>query len=162
MTTIAKPIVKNKYWIVEEDGQKIATIQAIDEGGYAYVHNDLRERFPSIKLLSSKYNIVFDLPKSSKTITGHDCYGFPCDGIPHNEVWDVNRRLPIYSKEEKSKSVYCAGYYVVKFNNTWVKEFCPKNITIARYEYHGPFRTENEQKLKYNEVTNHGTTKSSN
>ena len=36
MNTIAKPIVKNKFWIVERDGEKLATIQAIDEdGGYA-------------------------------------------------------------------------------------------------------------------------------
>lgn len=152
MTTIAKPVVKNKYWIVEEDGHKIATIQAIDEGGYAYVHNDQRERFPSINLLSNKYNIVFDNPKTAKSKPVHDCYGFPCDGVPYNEVWDVNRRLPIYNKEAKSKSLYCAGYYVVKFNNAWVKEFCPKNITIARYEYHGPYRTAEEQQAKYREL----------
>ena len=60
MNTIAKPIVKNKFWIVERDGEKLATIQAIDEdGGYAYVHDDQREVFPTIKLLSSKYNIEF-------------------------------------------------------------------------------------------------------
>ena len=152
MTTIAKPVVKNKYWIVEENGHKIATIQAIDEGGFAYVHNDQRERFPSIKLLSSKYNIVFDAPKTVKSTPAHDCYGFPCDGVAYNEVWDVNRRLPIYSKEPKSKSYYCAGYYVVKYNNTWVGEYCPKNITVVRYEYYGPFATVAEQQNKLNEL----------
>ena len=154
MTTsiIAKPIVKNKYWIVEEDGHKIATIQAIDEGGYAYVHDDQRERFPTIKLLSKKYNIIFDSPRSAKTKPTNECYGYPCDSVPHNEVWDVNRRLPIYSKEAKSKSFYCAGYYVVKFNNTWVGEFCPKNITIARYPHHGPYKTVGEQQAKLQEL----------
>ena len=56
---IARPVVKNKFWIVEEGGNKIATIQAIDEGGVAYVHDEQREVFPSIKLLSKKYNINF-------------------------------------------------------------------------------------------------------
>jgi hypothetical protein len=56
---IAKPVVKNKFWIVEEGGEKIATIQAIEEGGFAYVHDEQRELFPSIKMISKKYNIEF-------------------------------------------------------------------------------------------------------
>ena len=56
---IAKPIVKNKFWIVEEAGEKIATIQACDEGGFVYVHDNEREMFTSIRMLSKKYNINF-------------------------------------------------------------------------------------------------------
>ena len=58
--TIAKPVVKGKFWIVERDGEKCATIQAIDEdGGFAFVHDEKREIFPTIKLLSKKHNIEF-------------------------------------------------------------------------------------------------------
>lgn len=153
MTIVAKPIVKNKYWIVESDGTQIATIQAIEEGGgYAYVHDNEREQFPSIKLLSKKYNIVFDNAKPTKVKAGHECYGYPCSGKPYNQVWDVQRKLPIYSKQPKSKSLYCAGYYVVKFNNSWVKEYSPKNITLNRYEYVGPFKTTEEQVAKLKEL----------
>lgn len=152
MNLLAKPVVKNKYWIVEDHGNKVATIQAIDEGGYAYVHDNTREKFATIKLLSKKYNIIFDNSRPPKAGAGHECYGYPCSGKPYNQVWDVHRRLPIYSKQPKSKSFYCAGYYVVKFNNSWVKEYCPKNITIGRYEHHGPYRTEAEQIAKYNEL----------
>jgi hypothetical protein len=28
---IAKPVIKNKFWVVEESGNKIATIQARDD-----------------------------------------------------------------------------------------------------------------------------------
>ena len=59
MNLLAKPVVKNKYWIVEESGKKIGTIQAIDEGGFSYVHENTRERFASIRLISKKYNIEF-------------------------------------------------------------------------------------------------------
>ena len=152
MSVVAKSVVKNKFWIVEDQGQKIATIQAIDEGGYAYVHDQERERFPTIRLLSKKYNIVFDNVKPTKTKPEHECYGYPCDGKPYNEVWDVQRRLPIYSKDTKSKSYFWAGYYVIKFNNAWIAEFCPKNITVARYEYFGPFATVAEQQNKLNEL----------
>ncbi len=152
MNLLAKPVVKNKYWIVEESGNKIGTIQAIDEGGYAYVHDNTREKFANIKMLSKKYNIKFDNSRPPKSNQTHDCYGYPCAGKPYNQVWDVQRRLPIYSKQPKSKSFYCAGYYVIKFNNSWIKEYCPKNITISRYEYYGPFKTPQEQLEKYQEV----------
>jgi hypothetical protein len=52
----------------------------------------------------------------------------------------------LFTKSNASKSVYCAGYYAIKFDKGWVKSFCPKLITIQRYENRGPFRTELELK----------------
>ena len=141
---IAKPVVKNKFWIVEEAGEKIATIQAIEEGGFAYVHDEQRELFPSIKMISKKYNIEFvkaEKPKKEK-LDVYDVYGFPTNTQPNNEVLDVQRYLPIYTKGSKSKSFFCAGYYIIKFSSTWVRAYCPKLITLNRYEYQGPFKTQ--------------------
>jgi len=143
MNAVAKPIVKNKYWIVESEGTKIATIQAVEEGGFVYVHDNQRERFPSIKVLSKQYNIEFakaEKIKKDKSV-GHNVYGYPATSTPHNEVFDVQRKLPIYTKTLKSKSFFCAGYYIIKFSNSWVKATCPKLITLNRYEFQGPFRT---------------------
>lgn len=144
MNAVAKPVVKNKYWIVEADGNKVATIQAVEEGGFAFVHDDTREKFASIKMISKKYNIEFvkaDKPKAAKN---SDVYGYPCKGSCYNEIYDVARRLPIYTKTLKSRSYFCAGYYLIKFNNTWIREFSPKLITLNRYEFVGPFKTEAE------------------
>lgn len=141
---IAKPVVKNKFWIVEDHGTKIATIQAVDEGGYAYVHDNERELFPSIKLLSKKYNIEFvkaEKPKKDESVT-HEVYGYPTSHTPHNQVLDVQRYLPIFTKSAKSKSYFCAGYYIIKFSSTWVRAYCPKLITLNRYEYQGPFKSQ--------------------
>lgn len=141
---IAKPVVKNKFWIVEEGGEKIATIQAIEEGGFAYVHDEQRELFPSIKMISKKYNIEFvkaEKPKKEK-LDVYNVYGFPTNTQPNNEVLDVQRYLPIYTKGAKSKSFFCAGYYIIKFSSTWVRAYCPKLITLNRYEYQGPFKTQ--------------------
>lgn len=141
---VAKPVVKNKFWIVEAAGEKIATIQAIDEGGFVYVHNEQREMFPSIKMLGKKYNIEFvkaEKPRREKQDV-YDVYGFPTNNQPNNEVLDVQRYLPIYTKGAKSKSFFCAGYYIVKFSSTWVRAYCPKLITLNRYEYQGPFKTQ--------------------
>ena len=142
---IARPVVKNKFWIVESQGCKIATIQTVNEagGGVVYVHNNCREHFPSIKLLSKQYNIVFakaEKPAADPTKT-HEVYGFPTSTTPHNQVLDVQRYLPIYTKANRSKSFFCAGYYIIKFSTTWTRAYCPKLITLNRYEYQGPFKT---------------------
>ena len=141
---IAKPVVKNKMWIVESSGTKVGNIMTVDEGGVVYVHDDQRETFPTIKLLSKTYNIEFvkaEKPKKEK-LDVYDVYGFPAASRPHNEVLDVQRYLPIYTKGAKSKSFFCAGHYIIKFSSTWVRAYCPKLITLNRYEYQGPFKTQ--------------------
>jgi hypothetical protein len=148
--TIARPVVKNKYWIVENSGNKVATIQAIEEGGYAYVHDDQRERFSSIKLISKKYNIEFAKPGKIKPDGGSDVYGYPATAKSYNKVYDVSRKLPIFSKSSKSRSFFCAGYYLVQYSNTWLQEFCPKLITLNRYKYMGPFKSAQEAQEKRN------------
>lgn len=144
MNAVAKPVVKNKYWIVEEGGNKVATIQAIEEGGYSYVHDAVREKFPSIKLISEKYNITFlKVDKKSKDKSS-SVYGYPCSTKSFNEVYDVARKLPIYTKTQNSKSFFCAGHYLIKYNQSWVYEFCPKLITVNRYEFKGPYKSKEE------------------
>jgi hypothetical protein len=146
MNAVAKPVVKNKYWIVEESGNKVATIQAIEDGGFSYVHDNHRERFASIKLISKKYNIEFAKADKQATSKVHSVYGYPCNSKSFNEIYDVTRRLPIYTKTAKSRSYFCAGYYLIKYNSTWVREYCPKLITLNRYEHQGPFKTAEEAK----------------
>ena len=141
---IAKPIVKNKFWVVEDHGEKIATIQAREDGGYAYVYDNRREYFASVKNIKQKYDIKFGSPERVKKENTKTVYGYPITGKAFNQVWDVQRRVPIYSKTGKSKSLYCAGYYGIKLNGIWTESFCPKNITISRYEYVGPFLTEQQ------------------
>jgi hypothetical protein len=67
-------------------------------------------------------------------------------------VYNVRKKLPLFAKSDKSKSQYCAGYYVIKFRKGWVKSLCPKLITLERNNYYGPFKTENEMKIVLNTV----------
>ena len=144
---IARPVVKNKYWIVESDGTKIGTIQAVEKGGFVYVHEQSRVQYTSIKLLSKAHNVIFDSAtnKKEKVISElHEVYGYPVSNKPWNSLWDVKHQFPIYTKTNKSKSYYCAGYYIIKFNNGWVKSYCPKFITLNRYDFQGPFKNKIE------------------
>ena len=145
MTLEAKTVLKNKFWIVEQRGEKIATIQAVEDGGFVYASSNERKRYPTIKLLSKERNVVFDEPaKKSKTIVEHEVHGYPTNCKPWNVLYDVKHHFPIYTKTSKSKSYYCAGHYIIRFNNGWVKSYCPKFITLNRYDYQGPFKTKEE------------------
>lgn len=144
---IATPIVKNKFWVVEDQGEKIATIQARDDGGYVYVHDDSREYFPNVKSLKNTYHIKFNAALKRKNLNITNVYGYPVNGKSYNQIWDVKRKLPIFTKTKKSKSYFCAGYYMVKINHTWTEFFCPKNITLNRYEFLGPFKTKEDLNL---------------
>ncbi len=143
---IAKPVVKNKFWVVEDGGEKVATIQATEDGGCVYVHNEKREHFPSVTLLKKQYNIKFNKSKIPAKPKTKMVYGFPITGNAYNEVYDVQRKLAVFSKTPKSRSLHCAGYYIINMGHQWVDAFCPKNITLSRYEYCGPFTTETEMK----------------
>jgi len=145
----AKPIIKNKFWIVEDGGQKVATIQASPDGVFL-VKGSAREKFVNFKLLSTKYNIRVNKGGKDKKIVdnSNNIYDFPVDCTPFNELYDVRRKLPFYTKAAKSKSFYCAGYYVVKIDDHWENQFCPKSITINRYPYFGPYKSETEALTK--------------
>jgi hypothetical protein len=61
-------------------------------------------------------------------------------------MFDIRKKLPLFTKSEGSTSLYCAGYYIIKFDKNWAKSFCPKKITLERYPFRGPFKTEFEMK----------------
>lgn len=151
---IAKPVIKNKFWVVEDHGHKIATIQAREDGGFVYVHDDKREYFPTTKLLTKQLNIKFSNLVTKPPKDNNLVYGFPIKGKAYNEVFDVVRKLPIYSKNAKSKSLYCAGYYYIFLNDTWSLTFCPKNITLNRYQFRGPFKSQLEAEEQLARIKN--------
>ena len=65
---------------------------------------------------------------------------------PYNVLYDVKKSLPLFTKSIKSKSLYCAGYYIIHFDKGWVKSFCPKLITLEKYDFCGPFKNKIEMK----------------
>ena len=143
----ATPVLKNKFWIVEEQGKKIATIQAIEGGGFSYVRGpEYRERFPALKDIVVKYNVsISDVNQETYNGDG-TLYGYPVtDGKIFNASYNALTKMPVYSKPTASKSQYCAGFYCIELDeDQWISHFCPKLITVRRYPYMGPFKTENE------------------
>ena len=148
MKTKAKQIIKDKFWIVEQEGKSIGTL-AWDDERYIFTDSTKIEFFNNKQQVEKKFGtgiLTFDISDFSKDQSDYSVNGYTTKTQPYNTLYDVKKKLPLFTKSEKSKCVYCAGYYLIKFNVTWLRSFCPKLITIERNEYLGPFRTEFEMK----------------
>lgn len=144
----AKPIVDGKFWIVEEQGNKVGVLKITEQKKYVLSSKDKITTFDNKKKLFETFGKDFFVAKTlePEKELDREVHGYPCSSEPHNPMFDVRRNLPLFTKSSKSKSVYCAGYYIIKFEKGWVKSFCPKLITIERYPNEGPFKTDIEMK----------------
>ena len=147
MTIKANTVLKNKFWIVEDNGKKGGTLSHSDDR-FLYCCNNQTYFVDNQKQISKKLGkIVWD-DKVEKTITPSEkiVHNYPTSVTPFNTMYDVQRKLPLFTKSVKSNSLYCAGYYIIHFDKGWVKSFCPKMVTLERYEFKGPFKTDVEMR----------------
>lgn len=155
MKITSKVLIPNKEWIIETDQGKVGSI-AKNKKEYFFLQKGKKIPIKDIKDIKKKFgfdlfenNILF---KSKLDTQSYSIYDYPCSSKPHTPIFNIKKRLPIFSKSSKSKSQYCAGYYIIKFRKGWVKSFCPKLITLERYPYYGPFKNEPDSKLMLNKI----------
>lgn len=156
MNIKAKPIVDGKFWIVEEDGARVGTLHKKENNKFVLSSNDGNTHFSKKDELIKAFGTDFFETKIKTTISTQpeirDVYDYPTSCHPYNPMFNVQRKLPLFTKSAASKSLYCAGYYIIRFDKGWVRSFCPKLITIERYENRGPFKTELEMKQALSNV----------
>jgi hypothetical protein len=141
MSLIAKPVIDKQFWILQEGDRKIGNIEAC-AGGYQVKINNQIAQFKTIKMAAERVNIQFETAKkTSKPVAAHSVYGYPTKGRVHNGIWNVPKKLPLFTKTKKSKSWYAAGWYQVKKGKHWSVVQDPKLILLQRYPYAGPFYT---------------------
>jgi hypothetical protein len=144
MEFVAKPVLEDKFWILEDNGQKVGTIRS-NENGVTLTVGKENHSFKRLEELKQKMKVSF----SGKELTTtekveYDVHGYPCKTKPFNGLYDLKRKLPLYTKTEDSQSFFCAGYFCIEFENGWVPAYCPKLITLGRNNYLGPFKTKLE------------------
>ncbi len=153
MTTIirAKPITES-FWIVEDNGVKVGVLKLNDQDKYVFSSNATVQTYDNKKKLIAQFGKDFftysvpeliDQPIKELTVSG-----FPTSVIPFNPMFDLKKKLPLFTKSKTSRAIYCAGYYVIKFEKGWVRSFCPKLVTLTENQYEGPFTTELEMKQR--------------
>ena len=145
----AKPIIDEKFWIVEQNGVKFATLRKNEENKYVMSNENgikIYQNKSALKKIFGDDFFTVNIIKEAENAETNEVHGFPTSVRPHNAMYDIVKKLPLFTKSHDSKSLYCAGYYTIKFEKGWVKSFCPKLITLQRYEYRGPMKTELEMK----------------
>ena len=145
MNLIAKPIIKNQYWVVTDGDKKVGNV--IQEGSeYKVKLNDTIELYDSTKAIEKSKHIEFEKIQKVKTqdkIPPFAVYPTTSNRI-YNSYYDVKRKLHIFTKTPKSKCYHVAGWFSIRQNEGFVNIFCPKYIFIQRYEYKGPFKAESD------------------
>ena len=144
MTLIALPVVDKQYWILKDNDRKVGNVEAC-AGGYQVKINDQIAQYKTIKMVEQQVHVQFEsAPKTVKEKPTNLVHGYPVAGHMYNPMWDVPQKLPIYTKTNKSKSWFAAGWYQVKKGRAWQVLQGPKLIMLQRYPYHGPFHSKEE------------------
>jgi len=144
MTLIAKPVIDRKYWILQEDNRKVGNVEACD-GGYQVRINNQIQQYKTIKMVEQRVQVHFEPPLKTKTkLVTNLVHGYPVAGRVCNPMWDVPKKLPVYTKTNKSKSWFAAGWYQVKKGRNWKVVQGPKLILLQRYPHSGPFHSKEE------------------
>ena len=151
-------VLKNKIWIIEDvtTSKKLGTLSKDENNHYMYCCAKPRK---STESRTEYYNCIKDLKEgiggeilwtasisdADKTVD-KEIYNLATSSVPYNAVYDLKRKFALFTKSKKSKSLYCAGYFIIHFDKGWVKSFCPKLVTLEKYEHKGPFKDELEMR----------------
>ena len=142
---VAKPVVPDQYWILRDGDVKIGNIQA-EPDGYAVKIHDHVQRFKNIPTIKRK--VAIDFQKAAQRAQPKDphneIYGYPTTHPPFNAIYDVRHQVPLWTRESRSKSWLAAGWYRVRQGRAWTVVECPKLIMLERYQFQGPYRTQQE------------------
>jgi hypothetical protein len=140
---VAKPVVKDQYWILKEGNQKVGEIESAN--GELVVKFKDSARVKTVKMNGRVMpDIQFEAPVERSGTAKNLVHGYEVKGAVYNPVWDVQQRLPLFTREEKSKSWFAAGWYLVRQHRNWKPVQHPKLITLQRYPYQGPYYTKEE------------------
>ncbi len=143
MNIVAKPIIDKQYWILKKDDQKVGNIQATDTGYQITIDNKVAS-YKTIPMLCRREHIELEKPVKTTPMPANVVHGFEVKGKVYNPLWNVQLKLPLFTRDTKSKSWFAAGWYCVKQHRKWKIVENPKLITLERYTYQGPFKTREE------------------
>ena len=142
---IAKPVVKDQFWIVTDGTEKVGNVIA-DGSGFEVKLNGSKAHFKNTNSIQKQTNIEFQTIKVDRTKKEVPFNEYPTTKKVFNSILDIKRKIHLFTKTQKSKCFHAAGWYILFQGEEPTISFCPKYIFIQRYEYLGPYKTEDEAK----------------
>lgn len=137
----------NKFWILENsEGTRQGTISQADV--VKVVLNNIEKTYDTFDKACWDLAINVETPKveEQSSIQTEDVLGYPVKCASFNPIWDIKRKLPVFTKTEKSRTLHAAGYYIILFDTGWVQSFCPKVSTLESNEFKGPYKDKLEMR----------------
>ncbi len=138
MVTLKLIEIQKNNWMISRKNAIVGFAFNIDKlnilsDDYAGVYDDFDD-FAA----QHKAKISFEQIETKDRVQ-QELNGFP---VKHSTVFNVDEEPVLsYTKLEHSQDRYAAGYYGIKFKETFQPSFCPRMSTITSYEYVGPFKT---------------------
>jgi hypothetical protein len=142
-TLIAKPVVKDQYWIVTDGEGKVGNVLA-EGSGYEVKLNGNKSFFKSTKTIQKQVNIEFQPVQPQPKFKEIPFKDYPTTKKVHNSMLDIKRKLHLFTKTPKSKCYHAAGWFNVVTEGKKKAIFCPKYIIIQRYQFTGPYKSKEE------------------
>ena len=100
----AKPVIDGKFWIVENGVNRVGTLQRDESDKFILVSNKQKEIFKDIKTLEKQFGKNFFITtKPDVTNQSTEIYGYPTNCIPHNPMYDIKRKLPLFTKSDADR-----------------------------------------------------------
>jgi len=108
MTLKAKPVLKDKFWIVENDSNERIGTMAWNDDRYLFSSGIETCFFDNKRQMKQKFGVDIIWTEHSEQVqedtTKHSVvHGFPTSVSPYNTMYDVVRKLPLFTKSNKSK-----------------------------------------------------------
>jgi hypothetical protein len=100
--------------------------------------------FSTTKSIEKDVRLVFENPVTSDKDAEIPFAHWPTDSETFNNVYDVRRKMHVYTKTPTSKCYHAAGYFNIVVENVKQTMLSPKYLYIQRYVYDGPYRTLSE------------------
>lgn len=149
----AKTVMPERFWILEDDnGIKQGTI-SVQSSTVKVMVNNVEKVYESLDKACWDLGINFVEPNIDEEIEEvvdekiqEEVMGYPTKCIVFNPTWDIKRKIPIFTKTSKSRTLHAAGFYIIHFEHGWAHSFCPKVSTLDANEYQGPFKDRLEMK----------------
>lgn len=151
----AKTVMPEKFWILEgEDGQRRGTLRVVPDG-VSIMLDGKEHQFGNIN--KACWDLSINIQNTAPVVEEakeENVMGYPTRCEAFNPGWDVKRKLPIFTKSDKSRTLHAAGYYIIHFANGWVHSFCPKVSTLEANEFQGPYKDKLEMREQLRKAQN--------
>ena len=101
MTIKAKPILKNKFWIIESNGERIGTLSKQEDKRLMYSCATGTEYFTDTKSFNSFIGgVSWDKASISDGSSTKEIHGFNTSTSPFNVMYNVQKKLPLFTKSK--------------------------------------------------------------